>query len=99
MRSDFVVASEPVVRDLLDIWNRLKQVRAQYFLPIAAIEALDERVLVGLAGLDEADFDAPLPGPVGEGLAGEFGTVVAADGRDLPLLCYPHSCLKLCSKE
>jgi hypothetical protein len=71
VRPDFVVTPEPVVGDLLDICNRLKQVRAQYFLPIAAIEALDERVLVGLAWLDVTDGDASRPSLIGERLAGE----------------------------
>lgn len=53
--------------------------RAQYFVSIAAIEALDERVLVGFARLDEADVNVSGSCPVGKYLARQFRAVVAAD--------------------
>ena len=48
---------------------------------IAAIEAFDVRVLIGLAGLDVVNRHAVLGAPIHKGLGGEFGAVVDADGR------------------
>jgi len=53
VRSDLVVSAQPVVGDLPHLADRVEQVGVEHLLAVGAVEALDERVLVGLAGLDE----------------------------------------------
>jgi len=52
---------EPVGGDRAHLIQRVEQVGAQDFLTIGPVEALDVGVLIGLAGLDEAQFDVLLP--------------------------------------
>lgn len=80
MRSDLVVTFNPVVGDLSHFGERVEQVRAEDFLPIGAVESLNECVLVGLARLDEAQLDALCLAPLPEAVAGQLRTVVAANG-------------------
>lgn len=49
----------------------------QAFIPEAAVEALDERVLDRLARLDEGERDAMLIGPLIHGFAAKLRPVVA----------------------
>lgn len=50
------------------------------FITELAVEAFDVAVLHGLAGLDQQVVDAMPLGPGDEGPAGEFRTVVGANG-------------------
>jgi hypothetical protein len=52
MRTDFVVAIDPAIRDFPDLRNRIEQIRIQHLLPVGPVEALDEGVLIRLARLD-----------------------------------------------
>ena len=75
-----VVDSQPGVREGAQLRDRFKEVRVQHLGSIASIEALDVRVLVRLSWLDVVRGDAVFCAPVDEGLRGEFGAVVDADG-------------------
>ena len=79
MRSDLVVALQPLVGDLLNIGERVEQVRRQHFFAKRPVESLDEGVLVGLTRLDEPDLDAVVLAPLGEGVARQLAAVVASD--------------------
>lgn len=83
MRTNFDIASEPTVGDFPDVGERLEQVWVEHFFAVAAVEALDEGVLVGFARLDVAQLDSTPFRPVHEGLAGELGAVVTMDGGGL----------------
>ena len=52
MRSILVVVGQPVIGDRLDVIERVEQVRVQHLLAEAAVESLDEGVLVRLSRLD-----------------------------------------------
>ena len=65
VRSDLVVSLQPVVGDLLHVGERIEQVGCQHLFSICPIEPLDERVLVRLARLDEAQLDALGLAPLG----------------------------------
>jgi len=45
-----------------------------------AVEAFDVRVLGGFSWSDEIDADTALVGPLVQGFAGEFGSVVHEEG-------------------
>ena len=79
VRSDLVVSHQPLVGDLLHVGNGVEQVRRQHFLAERAVEAFDEGVLIGFAGLDEPDLDALGLAPLGEGVARQFGAVVSSN--------------------
>ena len=79
----FVVGDQPGIGQLLNLIDRIEQTGIEHFRPEAAIEALDEGVLIGLAGLDEHQPDALIPGPVYEGMRGHLWTVV----RECPKFC------------
>lgn len=64
MRSVLVVIGQPVVGDLLDVSECVEQVRVEHFLAEAAVEPLDERVLVRLAGPDVQQLHAVGLGPI-----------------------------------
>ena len=85
MRSDLVVAAQPIFGDFARVDERLEEVCVEHFATEAAIEAFDERVLVGFAGLDVEDLDAFAATPIGEGLAQELRSVVAADRTGLAI--------------
>ena len=74
-----VVRSEPRVRHCTHFRQGFKEVRVEDLGPIAAIEALDVGVLIGLTRLDVVDRDPPLGTPVDKDLREKFGTVVHAD--------------------
>jgi hypothetical protein len=46
--------------------DRVEHVRIEHFVAVRSVEALDVGVLIGLAGLDEAQFDALRLAPLGE---------------------------------
>ena len=78
MRPLLVVFDEPALGDLLHLLDRFEDVGVEHLGAVRAVEALDEGVLVGLAGLNEAQLDVPLAGPVDEGMAGKLAPVVEA---------------------
>ena len=78
MRPLLVVFDEPILRDLLYLLDRFEDVSVEDLGPVGLVEAFAERVLSGLAGLDEAQPDFSLLGPIDEGVAGELGAVVQA---------------------
>jgi hypothetical protein len=49
---EFVVVGQPVIGRVLDLADCVEQPGVEDLLAEAAVEALDEGVLVGLAGLD-----------------------------------------------
>ena len=67
----------------LNLIDRIEQTRIEHLGAKASVEAFDEGVLVGLAGLDEHQPDALIPGPVHEGMRGHLWTVVQPDGLGL----------------
>ncbi len=66
MRAVLVVVGEPIVGDRLDMGERVEQVRVEHFLAEAAVEALDEGVLVRLARFDVQQLHAVRLGPLNE---------------------------------
>jgi hypothetical protein len=62
--------------DLANLIERPKQPAVKDFRPIGAIEAFDEGVLIGLAGLDVAQFNTHHRAPGGKSLRGQLGPVV-----------------------
>ncbi len=54
--------------DLTNFVKRCKQPAVEYFDPIGSVKALNESVLVRLAGLDETQFDTLSLHPVGDTL-------------------------------
>ena len=76
----FVVGDQPGIGQLLNLIDRIEQTGIEHFRPEAAIEALDEGVLIGLAGLDEHQPDVAFPGTAHEDMRGHLWTVVQPDG-------------------
>ena len=67
-----VVGPQPLVGHELDVSHGLEDVNVEQFLAIGTVEALDEGVLIGLAGLDVAELDRLLLAPFGEDLRGQL---------------------------
>ena len=57
-----------------------KPVVIQALVPEAPVEAFDECILRGFAGLDELELDAMLTSPLVERLAGKFWPLVGSNG-------------------
>ena len=68
MWSDFVVAVDPISRDVADVIQRVEEVRTQYLRSVGPVEALDLGILVGFTWLNEAQFDLLFLAPVSERL-------------------------------
>lgn len=47
-----VVTGYPLIGELLDLIKVVKDIKVEHLVAIAAIESLNERVLIGLAGLN-----------------------------------------------
>ena len=84
MRPLLVVLDQPILRDLLHLFDRFEDVGVEHFGSVRPVEALDERVLIRLAGLDEAQLDRPLLGPIDKGVARQLAAVVEAQRIGLP---------------
>jgi hypothetical protein len=80
-----VVDPQPGVRQGPQFGDRLEEMRVEDLGPIAAIEAFDIGVLIGLARLDVMNRGAMRSTPIDEGLRRKFGTVVDADRRGTPV--------------
>jgi hypothetical protein len=74
-----VVGREPSLGDLAYLLEGVEEARIKDLFAERAIESLDERVLIRLAGLDVANADLLRPVPLDEGLGGELGPVVPAE--------------------
>lgn len=72
----FVVSDEPVSGHAADLVEGFEHVAVEHLVAVGAIEAFDVGVLVWLAGLDEEQPDAMLPGPALEVGADELRAVV-----------------------
>ena len=79
MRPLLVVNAQPSLGDGPEFGDRFEEMGVQHFGAIAAIEALDVRVLIGLARLDVVRGDAVLGTPLDEGLGREFWAVVPSE--------------------
>lgn len=80
MRTMLVVVTTPFTDDGSGVSQAGKPVIVQALVPKLTVEAFDVSVLRGLAGLDELQGDAVGICPLVERLAGEFRTLVGADG-------------------
>ncbi len=76
MRTFLVVGPDPVQGDVPDVVQVLEDVEVQDLLAVGAVEALDQRVLHGFAGLDELQVDLVVFRPLGQGQGDEFRAVV-----------------------
>lgn len=76
MRPLLVVFAQPVFGDRAHLVDRLEHVRIEHLIAIGLVEGFDERVLVRLAGLDEAQLDSLFLTPLGEGDRGELAAIV-----------------------
>lgn len=81
MGSNLVVVLTPLMNFVPGLVQRPKPVLVEALVPEFAVQALDEGVLCGLSGLDEAEIDVVLLGPKEHGLTGEFAPVVADNQR------------------
>ena len=81
MRPDGVVVVAPEGQLAAGIDQAVEELLVQAFVAQAAVETLDESVLLRLARIDVVPFDAVRVGPFQDGLAGELGSVVADDAR------------------
>ena len=63
MRSLLVVNDEPVLGQFADLRQRLEEMRIEHLGAIAAIEALNEGVLIGLSRLDVVEIDPAFVSP------------------------------------
>src|SRR5215813_10482507 len=70
------VDRQPSLGDRADLIEGLEEMRVEDLLTIGAIEALDEGILIGLAGLNVAQADPLSRTPLDEGLGDELRAVV-----------------------
>jgi hypothetical protein len=75
----FIVASHPFMGDLADFVERFEHPGIQDLGAIRSVEALNECVLIRLAGLNKAQFDPLAFAPVGKILRSEFRAIVQAN--------------------
>ena len=68
MRTPLIVIVPPPFDHLLGVSHRHEAAYVETFVSQSAVETLDKRVLHGLAGPDEVQFDAPSVGPLVKGL-------------------------------
>ena len=67
-----VVDRQPVLSDLPDLRQRREDPGIEHFVPLGAIEALDEGVLIGLAGRDRLQPDPLGLAPARQGLGDQL---------------------------
>ena len=79
-----VINPQPGTGQRSQFGDRLEEMRIEDFGPIAAVEALDIRILIGLARLDVVNGDAVLDAPIDEGLRGEFGALSTRTADEQP---------------
>src|SRR4030095_9031078 len=76
MRTDLVVARDPVSSHTAHFAERFEDVTVEHLLSVSTVEAFDQTVLHRSTGLDEATFDAVTTSPLFEFVADQFGTIV-----------------------
>lgn len=81
-----MVVLPPRFDDPASVTEPQEPVLVEAFVAEAAIEALADRVLDRLAGIDKAQFDAVLIRPLVQRLAGQFGAVIEHDLGGHPAL-------------
>jgi hypothetical protein len=80
MGAFFVVNRDPVVCDLADLIQNLKQISIQDLMPIGSVEPLDKGVLAGFTGLDVTQLDAFVLTLLGRDCRPRFRAVIQAYG-------------------
>src|SRR5262245_66120439 len=85
MRPVIVVVEQPLIRELLHLLHALEEIGIEDLLAVTLVEALHERVLVWLPGLDEPDLDAVIPTPTLECLGEKLRPIVHADRTRKPV--------------
>ena len=79
MRPRFVVVAPPGLQHGAGVRQRAEQRLVEQLVAQPAVEALDEAVLLRLAGRDVVPADAGLVGPGEDGVGGQLRAVVADD--------------------
>ena len=79
VRTTVIVIAAPPFDQILGVGDRQEAVHVETLVSQPPVETFDKRVLHGLAGPDEVQFDAPSVGPLVEGLGREFGAVIDRD--------------------
>ena len=79
MWPDVVVVVSPEGQPAVGIGEAVEGLLVEAFVAQAAVEVLDAAVLLRLARVDVAPFDAVLVGPLQDRLGGELGAVVTDD--------------------
>jgi len=80
MRSYFIVVKQPCGSRLARLIQRQERVQVQELVSRSAVERFDVRVLDGLAGIDEVQFDAALSTPAQHRVAGQLRAVIKPQG-------------------
>ena len=78
-RPDLVVVEPPALEQAPSVSEVLEDLLVQHLVAQAADEALDEGVLLGLAGRDVVPVETGAVGPRQDRARGELGAVVADD--------------------
>lgn len=76
MWPDIVVVVAPERQFSAGVIQTVEHLFIQKFISQAAVEWLDEGILLGLAGIDVVPFDAVVVGPLQDRSAGELGSIV-----------------------
>jgi len=71
-----VAFDEPLLGDLLGLRAGVEDAGIEHLASAPPVEAFDERVLVGLAGADEAQRDLAFSEPIEERRGGQLAAVV-----------------------
>jgi hypothetical protein len=66
MRTILVIALDPFLSYFTNKLERFKDMGIEYFMPVSAVKALNEDVLLWLTGLDKLQFNAFFLAPAGE---------------------------------
>src|SRR5215813_8065814 len=71
-----VVGCEPGLGDRANLLERIEEIGVEHLFAVCPVEALDEGILIGLAGLNVAETDPLRRTPFDEGLGDELRAVV-----------------------
>ena len=74
-----VVRREPGFGDCAHLLERIEEIGVEHLFAVCPVEAFDEGVLIGLAGLNVAEADPLRRTPLDESFGNELGAVVDAD--------------------
>ena len=90
-----VVLLHPLDADLLDLFEGVKEIRIQHFVPEGPIKPFHKGILIRLAGLNVPQVDPALRTPPGKALRQKLRPVIEAEGPQLTspghdLLQDPH---------